>query len=72
MSILRNETRSREATAHERNSGEIPENDHKAPLLMEHVPSLRNAFFTLAAILSPSEEPSLRGNIPMSSPSVDI
>ena len=34
---------------YEGNTSEVPENDHEAPFLMEHVPGLRNAFFAFDA-----------------------
>ena len=30
-------------------TSKVPEDDHEAPLLVEHVPRLRNALFTLGA-----------------------
>jgi hypothetical protein len=33
---------------YEGDTSKIPKNDHEAPFLMVHVPSLRNAFFTLS------------------------
>lgn len=34
---------------YERNSCKVPEDNQEAPLFMVHIPSLRNAFLTLAA-----------------------
>ena len=36
----------------ERHAGEVPENDHESPLLVEHVPSLGNALFALGACIN--------------------
>ena len=36
--------------AYEGDTSEVPEDDKESPLLVEHVPSLRNTFLTLADI----------------------
>ena len=41
--------RKEESNPYERNTGKVPEDDHETPFLVEHIPSLRDAFFALAA-----------------------
>ena len=37
-------------SAHERDTGKIPEDNHEAPLFMVHVPSLGNTFLSFSTM----------------------
>lgn len=42
--------------AHEWNTGKVPEDDHEAPLFVEHIPRLWDTLFTFAAFQNQSEQ----------------
>lgn len=41
---------SRMVRAYEWDTGEIPENNHEAPLFVKHVPGLRNTFLSFPTV----------------------